>query len=98
MAFVGDYGNMSAINAAREILSQIEQELGEEGITRLLRIDRKIEWCKEKYDVMRHVRMIEGMQRVVILNAGDLGFSRLPLFYDKHNDRQYAKGVVTTVL
>ena len=75
MAFHGKYGHLSSIEAAKAALIDLEKELDGQTLS---------DWCNEsipvstRYDDMRTLRMMEGLQRVVLLNGGDLSFLRLP--------------------
>ena len=75
MAFHGKYGHLSSINAAIQALKDVEKEYFE---TKFSKIDDKNVSIEKRYDDMRFLRMIEGLQWVVLKNGGNLSFSKLP--------------------
>lgn len=82
--FWGRYEDLPTLEAAKQSLLDIEHHLEVEKLGKVMNEALPV---AERYDSLRYERMIEGLQMVVIRNGGNLGFSRLPVFYkprDKH--------------
>lgn len=78
MSFHGDYGHLSAVDAARESLMDISSRISEKRLTEL---KSHLAGIKFDYDLNRLALTIEGLQMVIVRNAGLLPPSRLPMLY-----------------
>lgn len=76
--FHGKYGNLSTLEAAELNLKDVEEKLD---LKKLNNWNNDNLSLAERYDAMRLVRQIEGLQKVILKNRGSLMFSNLPLFY-----------------
>lgn len=77
--FHGRYGNLSTNEAAIQTLKDIALEIKPEQLTKWNDINASPD---ERYDSLRLVRQIEGLQRVLWLNKGFPPATGLPVFFD----------------
>lgn len=84
MSFWGQYGNLSTIEAATQMLIDISKEIKPEDLK---------DWDNPnvesglRYDSLRAVREIEGLQRVLWLNKAPYPHTWLPILFDHTKER-----------
>lgn len=86
MSFWGKFGDLPIAEAARLSLLDIAQHTNPQYLSK---IDSPLNTKEEQYDLIRLVRMIEGLQMILWRNGEREPITWLPQFFDKANYNNY---------
>lgn len=84
MRFVGKYGNLPGLQAAKESLREIEAHLTQEEWAYIKNDEWRVPNNDRDYELHRLIDTIMGLQQIVIKNGETLAFSRLPRIWQAH--------------